>query len=194
MKKNFTPLFSIILLFLSLSVAARTIYARPDFSYKKIKEFIPPGYQIFDTASGDFNSDGFIDYLIVLKSAEESANSSGERPLILLAGAAKGKFSFVARNDRVVLCATCGGVFGDPYQKVSINGAFLTVEHSIGGNWQWSRTITFKYNKEKKEILLHEDITKSYPSYAQNKQKSMASNKADFGNLPFTSYSYDKGF
>lgn len=190
MKKNFTLLFLCFSLFLIYG----NIYAKPDFSYKKIKEFIPEGYQIYDTASGDFNADGFRDYIIVLKSTNESANSSGERPLILLAGAPKGKFELVARNDHVVLCATCGGVFGDPYQKVSMNGAFLTVEHSIGGNWQWSRTITFKYNTETKEIVLHEDITRSYQSYAQNKQKSIASNKGDFGNLPFTAYSYDKGF
>jgi hypothetical protein len=194
MKKIFTPLFSFTLLFIFLSTITNDIYAKSDFSYKKVKEFIPNGYQIYDTASGDFNGDGYTDFLIVLKSNNENPNSSEERPLLLLAGGAKGKLELVARNDHVVLCASCGGVFGDPYQKVSIKGEFLSVEHSVGGNWQWSRTITFKYNPQTKEIVLHEDITKSYQSYAQHKQKCIASNKTDFGNLPFTSYSYDKGF
>ncbi len=194
MKKIFTPLFSFTLLFLSLSFITNDIYGKSDFSYKKVKEFIPKGYQMYDTASGDFNGDGYTDFLLVLKSNNENPNSNGERPLLLLAGGAKGKLELVARNDHVVLCASCGGVFGDPYQKVSIKGEFFSVEHSVGGNWQWSRTITFKYNSETKEIVLHEDVTKSYQAYAQHKQKSIASNKTDFGNLPFESYSYDKGF
>src|SRR6476659_4898680 len=135
MRKNFTPLFLFTLLLIFLSLVTSEIYAKSDFSYKKVREFIPNGYQIYDTASGDFNADGYKDLLIVLKSINENSNSSEERPLLLLAGGAKGKLELVARNDHVVLCASCGGVFGDPYQKVSMKGEFLSVEHSVGGNW-----------------------------------------------------------
>src|SRR6478609_825122 len=65
MKKIFTPLFSFTLLFIFLSLITTQLCAKGDFSYKKVKQFIPDGYQIYDTASGDFNSDGYTDFLIV---------------------------------------------------------------------------------------------------------------------------------
>lgn len=184
----------IILTWCALSLITLNTYGGTDFKYKAVKEFIPAGYEIYDTASGDFNEDGYRDYIIVLRSNDENINPSSQRPLLVLAGTAKDKFELVARNDHVVLCSTCGGVFGDPYQKVSINGPLLTVEHSVGGSWQWSRVITFRYNIKTKEILLDEDITKSYNTFSPNQQKSIASNKNDFGVLPFSSYSYNKGY
>jgi hypothetical protein len=134
------------------------------------------------------------DYVLVLRSSTENPNSNGERPLLVLTGAPKGKFTLLARNDSVVLCETCGGVFGDPYSKVSIKGAYLSVEHSVGGNWQWSRVITFKYNDESKEMVLNEDVTKSFKKFDPSNQKSVVSNKSDYGVLTFTNYSYNKGF
>lgn len=193
MNRTFTFLL-IVLLSSFFFTATANFYGKPDFSYKKIREFIPDGYQVYDTASGDFNADGYTDYILVLQSIKENANSGGERPLLLLSGAAKGKLELLARNDHVVLCSTCGGVFGDPYQKISINGSYISVEHGIGGNWQWSRVITFKYDTEKKEMLLYEDITKSYRAALPANQKSVASNKTDFGSLPFSSFAYNKGF
>ena len=194
MYRNSTPAIASILLSLTLSLVSNNLFAKGGPKYPNIKEFVPEGYRIFDTASGDFNDDGFKDYLVVLKSINENTNSNGERPLILLKGSAKNKFELVARNDSVVLCGNCGGVFGDPYQSVSIKKNLITIEHSIGGAWQWDRVVSFRYNFETKDIVLHEDITKSRQKHSPNNQKSIASNKSDFGVLAFTSYAYNKGF
>ncbi|MDQ6812725.1 MAG: hypothetical protein M3040_03135 [Bacteroidota bacterium] len=194
MHLNFTQVFTVILFSTILSLTNGYVYAKTEFNYKNIKAFIPDDYAIFDTASGDFNEDGYTDYIIVLTRKNETPNSSGERPLLLLAGLPKGKFELIARNDQVVLCANCGGVFGDPYKKVSISGQLITVEHSVGGTWQWSRSTTFRYDGQTREILLQEDVTKSYKKYLSSREKTIAVNNADFGNLPFASYSYHKGF
>jgi len=200
MNKISTPSCTVIAIFLALSTISGNAYATGNtyknsyYKYEKIKEFIPEGYEIYDTASGDFNGDGFRDYIIVLRSSIENANSNGNRPLLVLTGAAKGKFELLARNDNVVLCETCGGPFGDPYSKLSINGPVLSIEHSVGGTYQWSRVITFKYNTTTKGLLLNDDITKTFQKFGPNNQRSIASNKKDFGTLPFSSYSYSKGF
>jgi hypothetical protein len=193
MIRNSTLICTVILLLGSLTSFART-NGNTKFKYEKIKDFIPEGFYVYDTASGDFNADGYTDYVIVLGSNVEGAESANNRPLLVLQGAPKGKFELLARNDNVVLCATCGGVFGDPYSKVSLDGQLLKVEHNVGGNWQWSRVITFKYNTEKKEFVLDEDITKSFQKFNPNNQKTIASNKKDFGTLPFAEYAYNKGF
>jgi hypothetical protein len=194
MNKNFTPFISFIVVLLSLSLVTTNSYGKGKLKYQKIKQFIPDGYVIFDTASGDFNADGYRDYIIVLKNNSEISNPSSERPLLLLVGRPKGKLELLARNDHVVLCGNCAGVFGDPYQGVSIKGQLLSIEHKVGGNWQWSRVITFKYNNEKKDLELIGDTTESYQSSAKTKRKVITRNDSDFGVLSFSSYSYSKGF
>ncbi|HEX8460069.1 MAG TPA: hypothetical protein VF623_01510 [Segetibacter sp.] len=194
MYKKFTLLLSVLLFGLGMFITSFTTYEKPDFKYEKIKQFIPEGYHIYDTASGDINGDGMRDYVLVLNSNTENANSKGDRPLIVLTGAAKGKFELLARNDNVVLCTTCGGIFGDPYNKISVEGQLIAIEHKVGGNYQWSRIITFKYKADTKEMVLNEDIIRSFEKSSPNNQKSIASNKNDFGVLPFTDYSYNKGF
>lgn len=86
--------------------------------YRPLRSFIPPGYKILDEASADINGDGYTDQVIVLKNPYEKMNGDTTRPLLVLVGNGKGGYRLLARSDSAVLCAGCGGVHGDPYQKV----------------------------------------------------------------------------
>lgn len=47
------------------------------------------------------------------------------------------------RNDSLVLCRTCGGVFGDPYDGVRFANDTLRIHHYGGSAWRWSITHAF---------------------------------------------------
>ena len=77
-------------------------------------KFIPKGFQLLDSKSGDLNQDGYTDYIIICKYPNEDQEEI-KRPLLILHGNSNGGLSLFKRNDNIVLCYLCGGVTSDPY-------------------------------------------------------------------------------
>jgi hypothetical protein len=161
-------------------------------SSKKFSNFIPHGYSILDTASGDLDKDGFRDMVLILKVNDESKSGDTTRPLLLLSGDGKGSYRLLARNDSVVLCKECGGAFGDPYQGLTVKNGYFSIEHYGGSSWKWTRIITFKYDTLSKQFKLHRDAGVSFHASDPNKTTTTLTNKQDFGKLSFSRYSNDK--
>src|SRR5436309_2057527 len=130
-----TKQLSIILLlvvFCFIKPNAQNIGAKKVTLSTGLVKFLPKGYAILDTASGDLNFDNFQDLILVLTTiGEDTARDADDykRPLLILLGHADKSFSLAARNDDVVYCFQCGGVFGDPYDGVDIKSGFFTVHH-----------------------------------------------------------------
>lgn len=82
-------------------------------------KFIPKGFQLLDSKSGDLNQDGYTDYIIICKSPNEDKEEM-KRPLLILHGNSNGGLSLFKRNDNIVLCYLCGGVMGDPYTGMTL--------------------------------------------------------------------------
>jgi len=161
--------------------------------YQPLKFFIPGDFTILDSASGDLNKDGNRDLVLILRNNYEKENNDTTRPLLILEGNNKGKYSLHSRNDNVVLCKSCGGVFGDPYSGISIKNEFFSIEHYGGSRYRWRRIITFKFNKIKKEFILHRDVGLSYDSSnPDGKTEENLYNKKDFDRLSFAKYTNDK--
>lgn len=159
-----------------------------------LASFIPAGFSILDSASGDINKDGRKDLLVILKNNVEETNGDTTRPLIILTGSGTGLFDLSGRNDSVVLCKACGGVFGDPYAGMTVKNNFFSIEHYGGSNWRWTRIITFRYDVKLKQVLLHRDAGDSFHTSDPNKTTTNIYNKEDFGKLLFSRYSYSKGW
>ena len=159
-----------------------------------LASFIPADFSILDSASGDFNKDGNKDLLVILKNNLEETNGDTTRPLLILLGNEKGSYTFSGRNDSVVLCKACGGVFGDPYAGMTVKNNFFSIEHYGGSNWRWTRIITFRYDLKLKEVLLHRDAGDSFHTSDPGKTTTKIYNKEDFGILLFSKYSYGKGW
>src|SRR5688572_3252328 len=159
-----------------------------------LASFIPDGFSILDSASGDINKDGTTDLLVILKNNLEETNSDTTRPLLILTGSGPGLYDLSGRNDSVVLCKACGGVFGDPYAGMTVKNNFFSVEHYGGSNWRWTRIITFRYDLKLKQVLLHRDAGDSFHTSDPNKTTTNIHNKEDFGKLLFSNYSYNKGW
>ncbi|MBA4276299.1 hypothetical protein [Flavobacterium sp.] len=153
----------IITLLLSLNIAAQSNNIT---NYKnQLLKFVPQKFEIMDTVKGNLNNDSFDDYILVLKKKNEettsnySDNKPEKRPLLILIGNSDNKLELKARNDNAVLCIDCSGaIHGDSYLGVKIKNGFFSVEHyTVGGNDKWSKIITFKYDKSKKNWFLHRD-------------------------------------
>lgn len=156
------------------------------------EQFIPPGFSLMDSASADLNKDGKRDMLLILKNDQEANSTDTTRPLLVLLGGKNNSFELYARNDSVVLCKGCGGVFGDPYEGITVKNNFFSIEHYGGSSWRWTRVITFRYDAKSKKIWLHRDAGESFHTSEPAKTTTTVHRKADFGKLPFERYSYHK--
>ena len=117
----------------------------------EVKAFIEKGMVPIALETGDLNADGRKDFILV-SSAVVPENASyeegaGERSVLLLVRDAGGDLNLVARNDLVVLCRNCGGVFGDPYAGVTVRGTRFTVSNYGGSNSRWSYEYTFAWSR-----------------------------------------------
>ena len=163
-------------------------------SSQDLESFIPAAFALLDTASGDINRDGKKDLLVILKHINEADSVDAARPLLILFGKDRDTYSLAARNDSVVFCKGCGGVFGDPYAGMTVKKNFFSIEHYGGSSWRWTRIITFRYDTGSRQILLHRDAGESFHTSDPNQAKQHVYNKASFGKLLFTKYTSNKGW
>lgn len=119
---------------------------------KIVSDFIPAGYDTLETAKGDLNKDRAIDYVLALYSKVEDTDSGLDftdtlpRILIILF-ADKAGYTLAAKTNKLVMCKSCGGVFGNPFEGIAIEKGVLCVYHYGGSAWRWSYTHKFRYQQ-----------------------------------------------
>jgi hypothetical protein len=172
----------------------KNLRAQKGKEFDKIKSFIPPSYQILDLIAGDMNQDNLNDYALVLKSVDEDVNGNELRPLLIITGARNGNFTLLERNDSVVLCRNCGGIFGDPFQQLSFKNGLLKVENSVGSTWKWSRDISFRYDNTLKTFVLNDDTFSSDKKYASHKETAVLIKNGEDGKKLFKNFSFVKNY
>jgi hypothetical protein len=193
-KQSFIILF-LFFLFCEVSFAGQRPLGDTIILPQKIAKFIPRGYALVDTAMGDLNLDKYRDIILVLKTiGEDTALDATEykRPLFLLLGNADKTFTLAARNDNLVYCYQCGGVFGDPYAGVEIKRGLFTVHHFGGSNDRWSNDITFNYSPADKTWYLHKIVDKGWSVFHLDKVGTSVQTKKDFGVVRFAKYNAEE--
>jgi hypothetical protein len=109
--------------------------------------------------------------------------------LLIWTGSASSGLQLAARNDNVVLCEDCGGVWGDPYEGLAIKNGYFSVEHYGGSAWRWTRIITFRYNEKENTWLLHRDAGVTYHNSDPESTEEESVTKADlYGKQKFADY------
>ncbi len=127
--------------------------------------FIPAHYTLLSSAEGDLNDDSISDAALVLKSesedADESETSTDDYPprlLVVLAGQKAGGYTQIVSSERAVLCKQCGGVFGDPFESITIDkGGDLEINHYGGSRDRWGYTHVFEW-KNSNLYLVSQDV------------------------------------
>ncbi len=155
-----------------------------------LKAFATNGATILDSKTGDLNGDGRTDALLVLNPATSGAEKLGEGPsrtVLLLTRDATGQLQKAAQNDKIVPCAQCGGIAGDPYSYTLISEGRFTIVTEGGSREHWSNEYTFAYSPEQKNWLLRE-VKRAVVDQDTGKQKALDLKPKDFGVVQFKGF------
>lgn len=114
-------------------------------------EFVEANFKAIAFETADLNGDGRKDAILVLEDLSPKTNpddfEEGKRSLLILERGANDKLTLAKRSDKVVYCRTCGGVFGDPFDGVTVGAKTFTVSHYGGSGWRWANRYTFNYSR-----------------------------------------------
>jgi hypothetical protein len=131
-----------------------------------VKPFVEKGKIPIALETGDLNGDGRKDMVLVISEiVREDASweeGAAERSVLILIAEADGTLRLAGRNDLVVLCRNCGGVFGDPFAGVDVKGSTFTVNNYGGSNDRWSYSYTFAYSRRDKTWQLTRVVDESF--------------------------------
>ena len=138
-----------------------------------VMPFVEAGTKAIAIEKADLNGDGREDFILVLEKEQPAKDADdfpiGQRPLLILLRGADGKLTVAKRNNRIVMCSQCGGVFGDPFEGVIAGRNTFSVEHYGGSSWRWKYSYKFNYSRIDKtwQLIRVEDI--SYHTSNPNK-------------------------
>lgn len=154
----------------------------------EVEPFVQPGTHAACVAPADLNGDGLGDYVLVLerpgKRDPGSVMRNAERSLRIVVRQPGGGLREAARNDHVVYCSQCGGIFGDPFEGVAAGPGTFTVYHYGGSAWRWRADYTFRYLPSAGTWRLSKVVELSYHTGDPNKMtQTLFIAPDDFGEI-----------
>lgn len=171
-----------------------------------LNKFIPKGYIILDSISGNLNGDALQDMILVLKKEEEDTfhNEIPKRLLIILSGLPNHNFKPEAINENAIYCYNLGGVSKtDPYDNIKIADDLFMIQHSGGmGGYHWKTAHSFKYvHNENKWYLFKMELNEmmlnfNYDNSTNNEKDNIEiesdtisiKTDKDFGKIAFENF------
>lgn len=127
-------------------------------SGRDAQTFLPNGWRLLDSATGDLNGDGRADLAFVIENdtivSEARGTGGGDltmrsspRILGIAFGGDEG-YILSAQSHRVILRAVEGGTKGDPWAGLDITNGTLVVRFFGGSGWQWKLDYRFRYQDD----------------------------------------------
>lgn len=117
----------------------------------EVAPFVETGTKAIAVERGDLNGDGRDDFILVLEKENPAKDKDdfpvGQRPLLILTRGADGRLTLAGRNERIVMCSQCGGIFGDPFEGVTVGRNTFTTEFYGGSAWRWKYSYKFNYSR-----------------------------------------------
>ncbi len=107
---------------------------------------LPKGYSLLEYSEGDINMDDQKDIAVVIQ--QDPGYASGSRCIYLFIQN-NGKYNLQNVNSKIVLCSGEGGVWGDPYDSISIKDGEFHVYDYGGSADRWAHDYEFKMMEEK---------------------------------------------
>lgn len=163
----------------------------------EVQPFVEAGTKAIAVEAADLNGDGRGDFVVVLERANPAKDKDdfpvNERPLLVLLRGADGKLSEAARNERVVMCSKCGGVWGDPFEGVTAGRNTFTVEHYGGSNWRWKYSYKFNYSRiDKTWQLVRAEELSYHTSDPDKMERRVYTPPRNFGKINLADFDPEK--
>jgi hypothetical protein len=141
------------MLIAKLSFSQNEVLVKLPKTGKNIRSFIPKGWIVIKEVRGDFNKDGIKDAAVVtVDSIGEKITLDSNRSVIILQGNQNG-FQLSAYSAKAVLCISCGGIFGDPFEGIEFKDDKLIIYHYGGSAWRWSVTDKFRFKNNQWSLI-----------------------------------------
>ncbi|WP_307702245.1 hypothetical protein [Variovorax paradoxus] len=149
------------------------------------------GSKLLDVQIGDLSDQGGVAALVVLeRSAGDSDSNAGEghpRTLLLLARDAQGQLRTLAQNDKIVPCARCGGVAGDPYSYSRVAPGRFTVVTEGGSRERWWNEFHFEYAPNINDWILQKAV-RGVRDTATGRKKKISLSARTLGVIRFNDF------
>ncbi|NID13966.1 hypothetical protein [Luteibacter yeojuensis] len=152
-----------------------------------LKPFAAGGAKILESTSGDLKGDGSTGVVLILAPPSAGVPESTEAPfrtVKILVRDNAGKLQEVVSNARLVPCATCGGIAGDPYGYTRIERGNFTVAIGGGSRERWSDEFTFTYVAARKNWFVTHAIRR-VEDQDTGARKVIDLNAGDLGDIAF---------
>jgi hypothetical protein len=155
-----------------------------------LKSFATGGAKILETTKGDLTGDGRQGAVLIIDPPGGENAKLGEGPardVVLVLPDATGHLQKAASNLRIVPCATCGGVAGDPYGYTRITKGQFTIVNGGGSRERWSDEYTFTWSAARKDWLATHVIRKVSDSDT-GKEKNVELSAKELGEVSFKDF------
>ena len=159
----------------------------------EVAPFVEGGTKAIAVEKGDLNGDGREDFILVLEKESPAKDEYGfpskQRPLLILLRGADGKLTAAKRNERIVMCSECGGIFGDPFEGITAGRNTFTAEFYGGSAWRWKYSYKFNYSRIDKTWQLVRVEELSYHTSDPDKMKTrIYTPPKDFGKIDIADF------
>lgn len=134
-----------LLAVLAVAVISTNTHAEPDRAPRALAALIPPGSTLLDYIETDLNGDQLKDYAFVVET-DSSNPEPGQRRFSIAVAERGGALRVVKTNRKLVRCAQCGGMMGDPFTALSAEKNGFSVTHHAGSGWRGTTTVEFRYS------------------------------------------------
>lgn len=182
-------------LFASLAVlvlACGAVAAQDSTIPAELLPFVEKGSIAIVSKSADLNGDGRRDHILILERQNPEIKDDfpvNQRPILIITAGADGKLTVAKRNDRLVMCSTCGGVWGDPFEDLTAARNTFTVYHYGGSNWRWTVRYKFNYSRRDKTWQLVRVENNSYHTSDPDKmERTIYTPPKHFGKIDFADF------
>lgn len=132
-----------------------------------LEDFIPKNYFLLESVKSAMNNQNQQHVALICapnneKNPEEFSQTNRRIIMLLQSG---DSFTELSSNDNLILCKSCGGVFGDPYNGVELKNNILKISNYGGSAWRWSENYTFRFQNNEWQL-----IGATYDSYYNAKE------------------------
>ncbi|MEI7542978.1 MAG: DUF5050 domain-containing protein [bacterium] len=116
-----------------------------------VEKLLPEKCKVVAACIADLNGDNKDDYLIVIQLKQDQndegqdTNPESDKELMVIVEK-DNNYVVAAITRRAILCSSCGGVWGDPFESIEAGKKFFVINHYGGSREKWSISTRFAYS------------------------------------------------